>query len=64
MIVRQHTRSKPYEKQRLAMTDRLWNELVGLQCVAALERALSEPLYDPQFDDMGEEQSARIRESF
>ena len=62
MIVRQHSRSKPYEKQRLAMTDRLWNELVGLQCVAALERELSEPLDDPQFDDMGEEWKRDQRE--
>lgn len=57
--VRAHTRSKPFETQRIAMTDRLWNELTSLQCVKALESELSKLLPEASRGDI-----ERIEETF
>jgi hypothetical protein len=58
MIIPSHERSKPFEKVRNAMTERLWhevNEVVGRELVSDLAEKLPE---------LSREDLNRIRESF
>jgi hypothetical protein len=51
------------DKKRQQTCDRLWCEIVCDILERDLADKLSEPLDDPQFDDMDEETKRRVREA-
>jgi hypothetical protein len=59
-----YLKDRSYRPAYVKTTEALLPYDLGDMLVGALWLALSEPLDDPQFDDMDEEQRARLQETY